>query len=194
MIWAMHRVMERLGATTRRWRVDRLATVIRPGTADVQASFVPVAKHYSVSVDTCPPRRGNRKGSVEKSIHYLTQRWWRTARVTTMAEAQVSLDRFCARVADMRRRPPGRFGPEVLAQAGATGGTGPIVGLLATLEDLAPLPVPFPATVEQTVTVGPSALARFERNAYSSPPAFSGPPWCAGGGWDRPPGDRTTAG
>ncbi|MDP8936234.1 MAG: IS21 family transposase, partial [Actinomycetota bacterium] len=169
LIWAMHQVMERLGGTARRWRVDRLATVIRPGTADVQASFVPVAKHYRVGVDPCPPRRGNRKGSVEKSIHYLTQRWWRTARVTTMAEAQASLDRFCARIADKRRRPAGRFGPEVLARAGAVEGIRPIVGLLATLEDLAPLPVPFPATVEATVNVGPSALVRFDGNAYSVP-------------------------
>ena len=174
LIWAMHQVMERLGGTTRRWRVDRLATVIKPGTADVQASFVPVAKHYRVGVDPCPPRRGNRKGSVEKSIHYLTQRWWRTARVTTLPEAQASLDRFCIRVADKRRRPPGRFAPEVLARAGAVEGTRPIVGLLATLEDLAPLPVPFPATVETTVNVGPSALAHFDGNAYSVPAGLLG--------------------
>ena len=127
------------------------------------------SKHYSVGVDPCPPRRGNRKGSVEKSIHYLTQRWWRTARVTTMVEAQASLDRFCVRVADKRRRPPGRFGPEVLASVGVTDGGRPIVGLLATLEDLTPLPVPFPATVETTVKVGASALARFDGNAYSVP-------------------------
>ena len=39
-------VMRRLGGTARVWRTDRLATVILPGTRDVQASFVPVAKHY----------------------------------------------------------------------------------------------------------------------------------------------------
>ena len=37
-----------------------------------------MAKHYGVSVVACPPRRGNRKGSVEKSIHFATQRFWRT--------------------------------------------------------------------------------------------------------------------
>jgi hypothetical protein len=86
-----------------------------------------------------------------------------------MVEAQASLDRFCVRVADKRRRPPGRFGPEVLASVGVADGGRPIVGLLATLEDLAPLPVPFPATVETTVKVGASALARFDGNAYSVP-------------------------
>jgi len=42
----MDAVMRRLGGTARKWRTDRLATVIVPGTADVQASFSPVAKHY----------------------------------------------------------------------------------------------------------------------------------------------------
>ena len=46
LIAAMHEVMTRLGGTARCWRVDRMATVIKPGTADVHASFVPVARHY----------------------------------------------------------------------------------------------------------------------------------------------------
>ncbi|MGH2695744.1 MAG: hypothetical protein ACRDIW_02000 [Actinomycetota bacterium] len=87
LIEAMDKVMRRLGGTARRWRVDRMATVVNPATGKVQPSFLPVAKHYGVGVDACPPRRGNRKGSVEKSIHYVTQRWWRTAAVTTPAEA-----------------------------------------------------------------------------------------------------------
>ena len=42
-------------------------------------------KHYGVEgVDPCPPRHGNRKGVVEKAIHYLTQGWWRTARVASI--------------------------------------------------------------------------------------------------------------
>ncbi|MFE4638178.1 hypothetical protein ACFRJ1_33085 [Streptomyces sp. NPDC056773] len=32
-----------------------------------------------VGVDICPPRRGNRKGVVEKANHSAAQRWWRTA-------------------------------------------------------------------------------------------------------------------
>ena len=80
LVVGMHQVMVRLGGTARRWRVDRMATVIVPGSDQVQASFAPVAKHYGVGVDPCPPRRGNRKGVVEKMIDYLTQSWWRTAR------------------------------------------------------------------------------------------------------------------
>ena len=55
-------VLRRLGGTPQIWRTDRLATVIVPGTGDVQASFAPVAKHYGATVAPCPPRRGNRKG------------------------------------------------------------------------------------------------------------------------------------
>ena len=45
LVDALDGVLRRLGGTTPAWRTDRLATVIVPGTADVQASFAPVAKH-----------------------------------------------------------------------------------------------------------------------------------------------------
>jgi len=48
-----------------------LATVIRPGTGDVQASFAPVAKHNDAIVVACPPRRGNRKGAVECGVKLI---------------------------------------------------------------------------------------------------------------------------
>ena len=72
--------MRRLGGTARVWRTDRLATVIVPGTGEVQASFAPVAKHYGAIVEPCPPRRGNRKGAVESSVRFGSGRWWRTMR------------------------------------------------------------------------------------------------------------------
>jgi hypothetical protein len=49
-----------------------------PASAWVNLSFAQTAKHYAVSVALCPPRRGNRKGVVEKSNHIGAQRWWRT--------------------------------------------------------------------------------------------------------------------
>ena len=74
--------MRRLGGTAREWRTDRLATVIVPGTADVQASFAPVAKHYGAIVDPCPPRRGTAKGP-SSAGEVLCGRWWRTMTATT---------------------------------------------------------------------------------------------------------------
>jgi transposase len=158
LVAGIEEVLRRFGGTARRWRVDRMATVIKPGTDQVQRSFVPVAKHYGViGVDPCPPRHGNRKGVVEKAINYLTQSWWRTARVGSALEAQASVDRFCVDVADQRRR----------------GDT--TVGELAASEPLLPLPpAPYPAEVTAVRTVAANALVSLWGNRYSTPPSLVG--------------------
>jgi len=157
LVEAMDGVLRRLGGTARDWRTDRLATVIVPGSRDVQPSFAPVAKHYGAVVRPCPPRRGNRKGAVEASVRYLCGRWWRTLTATSMEEAQASLDRFCATVADARPR-------------GSS-----TVGALADAEPLLALPpAPYPATLELTRPVGPDATVAFRGNAYSVPHGLAG--------------------
>ena len=146
-------VLRRLGGTARRWRVDQMATVIVPGTGRLQSSFVPVAKHYGVGVDPCPPWRPQRKGVVEKAIHYISQRWWRTASVATLASAQDSLDEFCQRVGDSRRRGDST------------------VGELAESEPLLELPVlPYPAEGTLERKVAASGLVSVWGNRYSVPP------------------------
>ncbi|MAG37092.1 MAG: transcriptional regulator [Dehalococcoidia bacterium] len=174
LVAAIDAVLRRFGGTARRWRVDRMATVIVPGTADIQPSFVPVAKHYRVGVDPCPPRAANRKGVVEKSIHYLTQRWWRSADVSTMGDAQASLDRFCETVADARTRPPARL-PE--GERFDTDGNPrrPTVAELAAREPLLELPAaPYPATLSRDAIVSRSALVAFEANQYAVAPGMIG--------------------
>jgi len=157
LVEALDAVLRRLGGTARAWRTDRLSTVIVPGSADVQPSFAPVAKHYGVVIRPCPPRRGNRKGAVEASVRYLCGRWWRTMSARTMAEAQASLDRFCVTVGDARPR-------------GSS-----TVGALADAEPLLPLPpVPYPATVSQTGPVDVNATVAFKGARYSVPPGFIG--------------------
>ena len=82
-----------------------MATVCDPGTGRVTASFAGAAKHYGVSVAICPPRRGNRKGVVEKINHTAAQRWWRTlADELTVEQAQASVDRFARVRGDTRLR------------------------------------------------------------------------------------------
>jgi Mu transposase, C-terminal domain len=163
LVVAMHQILLRLGGTARRWRVDRMATVIRPGTSDVQRSFAPVAKHYGVGVDPCPPRHGNRKGVVEKSIDYLTQSWWRTARVGSLTEAQASLDRWCVEVADLRLRDSDEEGPAVtVAEAAAAE---PLLGLPAAA---------YPVMIELERVVAANALVSAWGNRYSVPPAMIG--------------------
>jgi len=172
LVEAMDGVMRRLGGTTRVWRTDRLATVIRPGSADVQASFVPVAKHYGAIVVPCPPRRGNRKGAVECGVKFMCGRWWRTMTALTPEEAQVSVDRFWATTGDARLRPPGRYAdPDALAPGERP--VWPTVGELAEAEALMALPaVPFPATIEELHRVDDRATVAFRGNRYSVNPGL----------------------
>ncbi|MDQ2729813.1 MAG: IS21 family transposase [Actinomycetota bacterium] len=173
LIEAIDGVLRRLGGTARRWRTDRLATVIVPGTADVQASFAPVAKHYGAVVVACPPRRGNRKGTVECGVKFLCGRWWRTMTATTAEEAQVSLDRFWSTTGDARGRPPGRY-----SEPGGpldVGPQWPTVGELADAEVLMALPaMPYPATVEVRRRVDDRASVAFRGNRYSVNPGMGG--------------------
>jgi transposase len=172
LIEAMDGVLRRLGGTARCWRVDRMATVIVPGSADVQASFAPVAKYYGATVVPCPPRRGNRKGSVEAAVRFATGRWWRTLAAESPEEAQVSLDRFWSTTGDARLRSPARI------EDPPTGGNRPrwpTVGELAEAEPLMSLPaMPFPATIEVTASVDHQASVAFRGNRYSVPPGLAG--------------------
>jgi len=149
------------GGTARDWRTDRLATVIVPGSADVQPSFAPVAKHYGVAVRPCPPRRGNRKGVVEKANHVAAQRFWRTlADDVTVEQAQARLNGWCATRGDARRR--------------ATSDGWFTVAELAAFEVLAPMPTQFPALLTVDRVVSAQALVSFRGNRYSVPPNLHG--------------------
>lgn len=159
---AMDRVMRRVGGTARIWRTDRLATVIVPGTSDVQPSFAPVAKHYGAVVAPCPPRRGNRKGAVESAVRYVCGRWWRTMSAATPEQAQRSLDRFLATSGDLRVRRD-------------ASGAKTTVGALADAERLLALPpAPYPVTLELTRIVGANATVAFRGDRYSVPPGLAG--------------------
>ena len=161
LVAGIHQVLVRLGGTARRWRTDRMAAVVAPGTDRIQASFAPVAKHYGAAVDVCPPRRPMRKGAVEKSIDYLTQSWWRTAPVASPEAAQASADRWCAEVADMR---PRRVGDTIMTVAEA-----------AEREALLVLPAAaFPATLTLNRSVSANALVAVWGNRYSVPPELAG--------------------
>jgi transposase len=162
LIEAMDAVMRRLGGTARVWRTDRLATVIVPGTRDVQPSFAPVAKHYGAIVEPCPPRRGNRKGAVESAVRYTSGRWWRSLAATSPEEAQLSLDRFLAGPGDARLR---RTATGAATTVGELGDAEPLLGLPT---------VPFPATLILSRVVGENASVAFRGNRYSVPPGLTG--------------------
>ena len=162
LVEALDAVTRRLGGCTRRWRFDRMGTVRHPPSGRITASFAAVAKHYSVGVDICPSRHGNRKGVVEKGNHSLAQRWWRTLpEDLTPAQAQTHLDAFCARVGDGRTR--------------RRDGERTTVGALADAEALREPPrLPFPLAVNVERVVSAQALVAFRGNFYSVGPGLGG--------------------
>ena len=161
LIEGLDQVSRKLGGLTQRWRFDRMATVVSPGSGKVTASFAPVAKHYGVGIDICPPRRGNRKGVVEKAIHGAAQRWWRTMPDdVTPEQAQASWEAFCVRVIDPRKR--------VINEVKAT------ISEHAAAEPLRPVPhLPYPAMITETRVVSAQALVAWRGNRYSVTPQLA---------------------
>jgi len=161
LVDAIDAVVRKLGGITQVWRFDRMATVCFPSSGRITPAFAQVAKHYGVRSVTCPPRRGNRKGVVEKANHSAAQRWWRTlGDDSTVGEAQAGVDRLATRL-DGRRR--------------VRDGERTTVGELAAAERLHPVPlVAFPAEFDVIRVVTAQALISFRGNHYSVPPGLSG--------------------
>jgi transposase len=65
LVEALDGVLRRFGGTARRWRVDRMATVVDPHTCRLQPSFAAVAKHYGVGWTPARPGAATARG------------WWR---------------------------------------------------------------------------------------------------------------------
>ncbi|NNG34433.1 Mu transposase domain-containing protein [Nakamurella aerolata] len=160
---AQHKIATKLGGVTQDWRFDRMATVVHPSSAKVTASYAAIAKHFGVRVTVCPPRRGNRKGVVEKANHTAAQRWWRSLPDDiTAAAAQASLDDFCEQVTDQR----GRIDPD---------GNRCTVADLAAHEPLRPVPAAPPvAVITVARKASAQALVSYRGNTYSVPPAQAG--------------------
>ena len=161
LIEALDTVVRKLGGVTRDWRFDRMSTVCYPASGQLTAAFAQAAKHYGVRSVVCPPRRGNRKGVVEKANHSAAQRWWRTlADDTTVIAAQSGLDRLAVKL-DGRQR--------------IRDGLATTVGALAEAEQLRAAPLlAFPAEFDVTREVTPQALVSFRGNHYSVPPGLGG--------------------
>jgi transposase len=161
LVEALDTVVRKLGGTTQVWRFDRMATVCYPSSGRLTAAFAQVAKHYGVRSVVCPPRRGNRKGVVEKANHSAAQRWWRTlADDATLEQAQAGVDRLALKL-DGRRR--------------VRDGQATTVGALAADEAMRPPPLlAFPAEFDVTRTVTAQALVSFRGNHYSVPPGLGG--------------------
>jgi hypothetical protein len=169
---AMHEILGVLGGTPWVWRTDRMATAVIVGADRLNPQFAQMAKHYGADVAVCPPHRPQRKGVVEAAIKFIGGRWWRTAKASSMLEAQQSLDTFATNVSDRRRR-----GQSSVGELGAS-------------EPLRALPaLAFPAEIVCERVASRSALVALEANFYSSRPATPGSAWsCGCGSASRPCG------
>jgi len=81
----------------------------------------------------------------------------RSAPVSTPAQAQADLDRWCSTVSNRRRR-----GQRTVSELAATE---PLLGLPE---------LPFPASYREQRVVSREALIEFETNRYSMPPGYAG--------------------
>ena len=161
LVQGLDRVSRAVGGVTKTWRFDRMSTVCDPGSGAITASFAGVAKHYSVAVAVCPPRRGNRKGVVEKNNHTAAQRWWRTLPDdVTPEQAQADLDRFCSTRADTRMRAT----PDGTSTVAALAATEPLQTVAAQ---------PYPLIVAEERTASRQALVGYRGNRYSVPPELA---------------------
>ena len=162
LVAGLDAVSRKLGGLTRTWRFDRMATVASPNTGRITAPFAGVAKHYGVQVALCPPRRGNRKGVVEKANHTAAQRFWRTlGDDVSVDQAQAALDEWCRRRGDVRLRPGGADGKLTVAT-------------LAEREPLAPVGAAYPAELTVSRVASAQALVAFAGNFYSVAPELAG--------------------
>jgi hypothetical protein len=161
LVQGLDAVSRKLGGLSRVWRFDRMATVVSPNTGRITAPFAGVAKHYGVQVALCPPRRGNRKGVVEKANHVAAQRFWRTlSDDVTVEAAQAALDDWCRLRGDIRLR------------RGGTGGK-LTVATIAEREPLRPVGSAYPAELTVPRIVSAQALIAYLGNFYSVPPELA---------------------
>ncbi|MGH7866336.1 MAG: Mu transposase domain-containing protein, partial [Candidatus Dormibacteraceae bacterium] len=149
LVEAIDKVLRDLGGTARCWRFDRMSTVAEPSSGRVRESFAQVALYYGVKVAICPPYRAKRKGAVERAQEFSAQRWFRSAQISDIAQAQSAYERFCLEIGDERVR------------------QGASVAMLAEQEPLLPLPAaPYPASINVQRVVGDSSLVAFRGNHY----------------------------
>ncbi|THJ64702.1 transposase [Arthrobacter echini] len=160
LLAAMTTQLALLGGVTRDWRFDRMTTVVKAGSSDLNPQFAAFAKHHAVSVIACRPRSGNRKGVVEKNNHTAAQRWWRNLpEDLTLEQAQASVEAFAVRQ-DLRVRE---------SETGST-----TAQVMFTAERLRPLPpVPFPVVIAEERTATRQALIDWRGNRYSVPPELA---------------------
>ena len=109
LIYGIDAILRQFQGTANRWRFGNAAALKGPYGKGIAEEIRQMAKYYGVEVVLSRPYSPQRKGVVEKFNDYLTQRWWKTARLADVISAQEDLDHFCQTVADARKRRASRL-------------------------------------------------------------------------------------
>ena len=149
------------GGCARQWLFDNPRTVVieRHGSAvRFHPKLVELAGSYCVGLRACDVRKANQKGSVERAIRYLRERFLAGREVRGIEQGNRELLGFLDEVAHPRPHP---------TVAGRS--------VLECLKDeqgrLLPLPKAPPSTeLVEPVAVDKTASFHFDTNVYSSPP------------------------
>jgi hypothetical protein len=140
----------------------RTAVLERAGTAiRFHPRLLELAGHYHFAPRPCTPYRANEKGKVERQIHYLRHAFFAARTFTDVDDLNAQFRRWRDEVAHRRPHPEqrDRTVADVFAEEQPR---------------LLPLPLhPFETDVMRTVVVRKSPYVRFDRNAYSIPPAHA---------------------
>lgn len=159
------RAFERFGGVPRSVRIDNLRSAVleRRGTeVRFHPRYLELAGWYHFQPRPCRPARGNEKGRVERSIGFLRESFFAGRSVTTMADLNRAVWRWCDEVAARRPWPD---------DAQRT--------VQSVLEDEQPRLLPLPQhplqIAHQCVVVsGKTIYVRFDGNEYSIHPSVLG--------------------
>jgi len=165
LLRSMVRAGEYFGGHCRQWLFDNAKTVVVERSGDA-VRFHPLLLELGsachVQLRVCAVRKPNQKGSVERSIRYLRDRFLAARRIISIEQGNQDLLDFFADVANVRPHP---------IQHSKT--------VLECFEEekrvLLPLPEPAPVTNQVTlIVVDKTASVRFNHNLYSVPPSYVG--------------------
>lgn len=159
------RAFEHFGGVPRAVRIDNLrSAVLERRGRDVRfhPRYLELSGWYHFQARPCRPARGNEKGRVERSIGYLRESFFAGRSVTTVADLNAAVRRWCDEVAAQRPWPD---------DSQRT--------VAAVFEEEQPrllaLPQhPFDIAHQRSVRSAKTIYVRFDGNDYSIPPAVVG--------------------
>jgi transposase len=159
------RAFERFGGVPRAVRIDNLRAAVlarRGRDVDFHPRYLELAGWYHFEARPCRPARGNEKGRVERAIGYLRESFFAGRSVTSVADLNAAVWRWCDHVAAQRPWPddPGRTVADAFDEEQPR--------LLRLPEH------PLEIAHQRAVRSGKTIYIRFDGNEYSIPPAVVG--------------------